>query len=129
MRRAVEANLTAFEEERMPRHVGRDVDALFDEDDRRPLRVDLVNHLSELADDLRSEAEAQLVDQHQLGTRQESATERQHLLLAAGQRPGALGTPTPQHGEATIALSHVGGVEKADTGEPYGFFDRESRKC
>ena len=41
-------------------------------------------------DDHRREAERRLVEQQQLGLRHQRAADREHLLLAAGQRPALL---------------------------------------
>ena len=73
--------------------VERDVHRLLDEDDRGALVADAAHDLEELLDDHRRQAERQLVDQQQLGPRQERHGQRQHLLLAARQVGGRVVEP------------------------------------
>ena len=61
---------------------------LLDEQDRRALRVDLADDLEDLLDEDRREPHRRLVEQQQLRPRHERAPDREHLLLAAGERSG-----------------------------------------
>ena len=52
------------------------------------LAVDLADHLADLADDARREAQRGLVEEQQLRAGHQAAADRQHLLLAAGEQAG-----------------------------------------
>src|SRR6267378_1127742 len=71
--------------------------ALLDEEDGQPaLPPDAVDRLEDLLDDARPEPLRRLVEQEQVGLGHEAATEREHLLLAAGERAGELGAARSQ---------------------------------
>ena len=61
-----------------------------------PRRVDLLDDLGDLVDDLRREPQRRLVEQQQLRAGHQRAADRDHLLLAAGEQPGGLGAPLAQ---------------------------------
>ena len=67
-----------------------------------PCAVDLADHLADLADHLRRQPERGLVEQQQLRAGHQPAADREHLLLAAGQQPGALVAPVGQDGEQVV---------------------------
>src|SRR6266851_4855691 len=54
------------------------------------LLVDLADHFEDLLDDERREAERGLVEQQEARPTHQRAADRQHLLLAAGERAAAL---------------------------------------
>src|SRR5258708_17203647 len=58
------------------------------------LLVDLADHLEDLLDDERREAERRLVEQQEARAAHQRAADRQHLLLAARERAAAL-APAP----------------------------------
>src|SRR5206468_9024248 len=64
------------------RHLG----ALLDEEDRDAAVANLGERLEEPLDDRGGETERRLVEQEEVGARDESAGDRQLLLLAAGER-------------------------------------------
>ena len=69
----------------------RDPRVLLDDEHGEPfLLVQLADDPEELAHDQRREAERRLVEQEQARAAHERAAEREHLLLAARERPGAL---------------------------------------
>jgi hypothetical protein len=84
----VEADLALLHEVRRVGQGQRDVDALLDEDDRRPLVADGAHDFEELLDDHRRQTEGELVDHEHLRFGKEGHAERQHLLLATRQVGG-----------------------------------------
>ena len=80
----------------LERHVG----VLLDEQDGdAALAVDAADDVEDLLHQLRRQAERRLVEQHQPRPRHQRAADRQHLLLAARQRAGALVGALLQHRE------------------------------
>ena len=73
--------------------------------DRGAGGMDRAEHVEEVADDRRRQAERQLVDHQQAGLRHERLGQRQHLLLAAGEEAGRLGVALGQDREQ---LQHLG---------------------
>ena len=64
---------------------------LLDDQDRHPFfDVELSDHVEDLQHDQRGEAERGFVEQQEFGTAQQCAGDRQHLLLAAGERSAQL---------------------------------------
>ena len=63
---------------------------LLDEEDRRPLLVDLDDDLEDPLDEDRRQAHRRLVEEQELRLRHQRASDRAHLLLASGHRPCAL---------------------------------------
>src|SRR5258708_4641619 len=59
---------------------------LLDQEDGDALRVDLAHDLEDRLDEDRREAERRLVEHQELRLRHERAADREHLLLAAGER-------------------------------------------
>src|SRR5262252_2985208 len=57
---------------------------LLDEEARHPSAIYLLDHLENALHDDRSKTHARLVEQQQLRPRHQRATDREHLLLAAG---------------------------------------------
>ena len=103
-RRAVEADLALLHEDGALGEAHGDVDGLLDEDDRRPLRVDVPHDVEELLDDHRCQAEGELVDHQQLRLGDERLAEREHLLLAAREVARLLRPPSLEDGEV---LEHL----------------------
>ena len=62
---------------------------LLDDDDRGPLLVDLFDDRPDAADHLRREAQRRLVEQQELRAGHQRPADREHLLLPAGEQPGA----------------------------------------
>src|SRR5207237_9189946 len=68
-----------------------------DEEDGQPaLAPDAVDRREDLLDGAGAEPLRRLVQQEQVGLGHEAATEREHLLLAAGERAGELGAARSQ---------------------------------
>ena len=63
---------------------------LLDEQDRRALLVDLGDDREDLGDEHRREPHRRLVEQQHPRLGHQGAPDRQHLLLAAGQRAARL---------------------------------------
>src|SRR6266545_6524767 len=79
------------------RYVERGVRVLLDDEHCQPLLlVQAANELEELLDDERREAERRFVQQEQPRLRQARPREREHLLLAAGERSRLLVAPLAQ---------------------------------
>jgi hypothetical protein len=70
-----------------------------DQHDGGAAGVDAAEHVEELLDDHRRQAQAQLVDQQQPGLEQERLGQSQHLLLAPAEVAGELRHARAQHGE------------------------------
>src|SRR3954453_18667286 len=70
--------------------VERVVGVLLDEQDRRPLLVDLADDLVDLVDDHGRQPERRLVEQQQARAGHQRPAHREHLLLAAGHRAALL---------------------------------------
>ena len=64
----------------------------------RPLARSFSSGLPDLRDDQRREAEKRLVEEQQARLAHQRAADRQHLLLAAGQRSGGLLAPLGSRG-------------------------------
>ena len=71
----------------------RAVDVLLDEQDRRPLVAQAGEELEDLVDDDRRQPERRLVEQEQPRARHQRPADREHLLLAAGERARRLPQP------------------------------------
>ena len=74
----------------------------------RPSLFSVGQHREQQVEDLRREAERQLVDHQQLRPRQQAARDGEHLLLAARQRAGLLVDPLAQAREHAEHLVDVG---------------------
>ena len=68
------------------RRVQRHEHVLLDQEQRRALAIDLLDHVDQAVDDLGREAERQLVDHQQLRPRHHAPSDRDHLLLPTRQR-------------------------------------------
>ena len=76
------------------RELQRDVRVLLDDEHGQALvLVQLLDDPEDLGDEERREAERRLVEQQQPRPLHECAREREHLLLAAAERPGLLAAP------------------------------------
>ena len=75
---------------------------LLHEDDRYAQRVDLPDDLADLGRHDRREPHRRLVEQQELRPRHERAGDREHLLLAAGERAGALASALLQDGKVLV---------------------------
>src|SRR6188472_3611405 len=80
----------------------RDVRVLLDDQHRDARLVDLLDDLEAPLDEHRREAHRRLVHEQQLWLRHQRATHRNHLLLAAGKRPGELRAPLVEKREQRI---------------------------
>src|SRR5260370_24835254 len=72
------------------------LDVLLDDQQRAPLRSQLVDDVEYLVDDHGCEADRKLVGQDELGARDQRPREGQHLLLPSGKRPGQLADASAQ---------------------------------
>src|SRR5919108_2711526 len=66
----------------------RNKDILLDKKKRGPGAVDLASDLDQALDDLRREAERELVDHQEPRPRHQATGDGYHLLFASGKRPG-----------------------------------------
>src|SRR5207245_443135 len=66
---------------------------LLDEEHGHALAIELADRVEDLPDDDRRESERRLVEEEQLRPRHEGARDREHLLLAARERPAELPPP------------------------------------
>src|SRR2546426_4287641 len=74
--------------------------ALLDEQDgETPRAADAVDGLEDLLDDPGPESLRRLVEEEKIGLGHEATPERQHLLLAPGERASELAAPLPEHGK------------------------------
>src|SRR5207245_3766665 len=104
LRRAVEADLTLLHAVRVLHEIERDVDRLLDQHNGGSAVVDAPDHVQQLRDDDRRDAERQLVDQQQAWLENEGLAQAEHLLLTTGQRARLLVAPLSEHGERLEAL-------------------------
>src|SRR5262245_2850567 len=81
-RRAVVDDAPALEHVGAVREPERDVDELLDQEHAHSLRGRLLERRDQALDDDRREPERQLVDEHELGSRDKRLGENDHLLLA-----------------------------------------------
>src|SRR5215467_984228 len=75
------------------RHLKALHDVLFDQEERDALPIDAPDQREQLLDQQRREAERWLVEDEQFRLGHQPAADRQHLLLAARERAGALRPP------------------------------------
>src|SRR5262249_60758546 len=78
------------------RHLKALHDVLFDQKQRDAFPIDAPDQREQLLDEPRREAERWLVEDEQFWVGHQGAADRQHLLLAARERAGALGPPLGQ---------------------------------
>ncbi len=107
---------------------------LLDDQHRDPhLAVDLAQDPEQFLDDQRREPEGRLVEQHQAGPQHQPAADRQHLLLAARQRPSLLSAPFLEARKMRVHLLDIRGdagpVVADHRAELQVFFDRDAQKC
>ena len=76
--------------------VERQLDVLLDQHDREPFGLQLRDGPADLVHDLRREALGRLVHQQHARIAHQGAADRQHLLLAAGERARILRVPLLQ---------------------------------
>ena len=131
--RPVEADLTLLHEVRGLGEREREVHRLLDEDDRRTRGADLVHDRQQLLHDRGRETEGELVDHEQAGPGDERHSERQHLLLTAGEVARGFVEALAQHREETehvldavVCPRAVGAVQP--TGEAEVLGNRERRE-
>src|SRR5215471_4918973 len=72
---------------------------LLDEENGHAGTVEISQHRKDLLDDERGKSQRGLIKQQEPWPAHERAGDRQHLLLAARQRPAALIEPARQHGK------------------------------
>ena len=87
---ALERHPADLEHDRAIRDRERHRRVLLDEHDGDALAVDLADHLAELLDDARRQAQRGLVEQQHARAGHQRAADREHLLLAAGEQAGGL---------------------------------------
>src|SRR5947207_432981 len=122
-RLALVADAPGVDHDDVPCDPADDAEVLLDEHDRRELGGAL-EHPGDLGDEQRREALRRLVDQEQRVAVQERARDRDHLLLAAGERPGPLLAALLELGEELVdeAVARLGGAlgeaEVLGHGEP-----------
>ena len=109
----------------------RHVDELLDDQNGGPSRVHVSEDLEKLRDDQGPEPERQLVDDQHLRIGHHGPGDSEHLLLAAGQRPGRLLGPFSQdreeihHPVAAFGERRAGTPERPEAGAQV-VLDRES---
>ena len=81
---------------------------LLDEQDRRPLAVDVLDDAEDRLDEDRRQAHRGLVEQEQLRSRHQRATDCEHLLLAARKRATFLGETLAQPREQREDALEIG---------------------
>src|SRR5579872_6879305 len=87
----------------------RQLGALLDEQDGDATLPDLAERGEETLDDRRREPERRLVEEQHIGLRDERACDRELLLLAARERPGAAARELLHDGEKALDPGDVGG--------------------
>src|SRR6266446_3343939 len=75
---------------------------LLDQQDRGSLRVDLGQHAKDRLAEDRCEPQRWLVEHEELWTRHQRTADRQHLLLATGERSGELLRPLLEAGKEVV---------------------------
>src|SRR5215470_3086467 len=91
--RPVKRHVAGFEEIGAVGQLERHGRVLLDKDDGQALPGQLADSARDLAHDDGRESKRRLVEEQALGLRHEPAPDREHLLLAAGERPAALLEP------------------------------------
>ena len=103
----------------MARDSQRLADVLLDEEDRQAFGVDLAQLAKDVLHDDRRQPHRRLVEQQQAGPCEQRATDREHLLLAAGEVAGqpvdALGEPRKER-EHTLQIARDPGAVAAPIG-------------
>ena len=80
---------------------------LLDDEDRGALAVDGLDDVEDLVDQRRRQAHRRLVHQQEPRPRHQRAADREHLLLAAGERAALLVRPLPEPGEQPVDALEV----------------------
>src|SRR4029077_13845036 len=88
----------------------RAMHVLLDEQDRHATLDDVRDDAEDLVDQDRRKAERRLVEHQHLGFAHEAAPDRRHLLLAAGEGAGELGSPLGQTREQVVHRSEGRGL-------------------
>src|SRR4051812_47099755 len=132
LRRPARDHPPGLEQEHLADQVEGEPRVLLDQQDAHPLLlVDDPQDAEDLLDQDRREPERRLVEQQQPGPRHQRARDREHLLLAAAQRPGLLIHPGAQHREV---VAHPGdvpgdpGVAPAQRAEPQVLVDGQAHE-
>ena len=89
-RRAFEDDAPAVEDEDVVGHVEDQLGVLLDEDDGEPFGLEAADRRHDLGQDLWRQSLRRLVHQQHARIRHQGAADREHLLLAAGERGGNL---------------------------------------
>src|SRR5216683_2488545 len=105
LRRAVHDETAVLDEIGVADDVERRGGVLLDEEDADPVLVEAADDAKDLVDQEGRKPEARLVQQQQLGRGHQRATDRQHLLLAAGEIARLGRAPLREPRE--IAVDHV----------------------
>src|SRR3954451_16711924 len=91
------------------RELQRLVSVLLDEQDGGTPRVDVADRGEHLLHEHRRQTERWLVEEEQAGVSHQGAADREHLLLAAGERPAKLALALPQAGKERVDALQIGG--------------------
>src|SRR2546428_1600806 len=95
-RLALDDDAAAVEDDDVVGDVEHQLGVLLDQHDREPLGLETADRRHDLGDDLGRQAFGRLVHQEHPRVRHQRAADREHLLLAAGERRGDLLMPLPQ---------------------------------
>src|SRR3954462_5607164 len=98
LRRTLEAHPPALHEDGTIGDGEGDVHRLLDDHHREPLSLEALGHDEQLLHDERRQPEGQLVDEQDPRIEHDRLREREHLLLPAGERSGAVLQPRPPRG-------------------------------
>ena len=104
---AFERHAARLEHVRAIGEAQRERGVLLDEQHRRSAFADARDHRADRLDHDRRESERRLVEQDERRARHQRAANGEHLLLAAGQRPGELLAPLLQNRERIEDPRHV----------------------
>src|SRR5262245_22303523 len=101
---------------------------LLDEQDGEPLALEPAERGADLLDDDRRQTFRRLVQQEESGARPEDAADRQHLLLAAGERGAAGPEPLSEVREQLVDRVDAEPAGLDDGREPEVLLDGEARE-
>src|SRR5262249_50998377 len=104
-RGAAEHHAPGIDDDDVVGKIERELDVLLDQHDRLALGLDLRDGAADLGDELRREPLRGLVQEEHTRIAHQGAADGEHLLLAAGERPGERGVPL---GEPRKQLEYAG---------------------
>src|SRR5262245_14423281 len=114
-----------FHEKHAWAELDRGFDVLFDKQDRNPALIDAVNFASNLRDQPWHDAFGWLVQNDQFWPHHEAASDREHLLLTAGQRAPRLFQSLLETREAGEHVFLLRGIAHAGDADHEVFQDRQ----